>query len=157
VDFCRISVVVHPQSVIHSMVEAVDGSVLAQLGPADMRLPIQHAFTWPQRMAHGMQPLDLLALPALTFEAPDLKRFPCLALAYAAGRKGGTAPAVLNAANEAAVAAFLKGRLDFMGIPRLVAKALKADPQASALSPGLESILQADAWARRYVEGELDA
>jgi 1-deoxy-D-xylulose-5-phosphate reductoisomerase len=157
IGFDRISVVVHPQSVIHSMVEAVDGSVLAQLGPADMRLPIQHAFTWPRRMAHGMQPLNLLALPALTFEAPDLKRFPCLALAYAAGRKGGTAPAVLNAANEAAVAAFLKGRLDFMGIPRLVARALRADPQASLVKPGLESILQADAWARRYVEGELDA
>jgi 1-deoxy-D-xylulose-5-phosphate reductoisomerase len=157
VDFDRISVVVHPQSVIHSMVEAVDGSVLAQLGPADMRLPIQHAFTWPKRVAHGMLPLNLLTLSPLTFEAPDTRRFPCLALAYLAGRKGGTAPAVLNAANEAAVAAFLKGRLSFMGIPRLVARALKADPRAGEAKPGLQSILDADAWARRYVEGELDA
>jgi 1-deoxy-D-xylulose-5-phosphate reductoisomerase len=156
-DFDRISVVVHPQSVIHSMVEAVDGAVLAQLGPADMRLPIQHAFTYPQRLAPGMQPLDLLALSPLTFEAPDLKRFPCLALAYQAGRQGGTAPAVLNGANEAAVAAFLKGRLGFLGIPRLVAKALKADPYAAIPRPDLDRILEADAWARRYVEEELNA
>jgi 1-deoxy-D-xylulose-5-phosphate reductoisomerase len=155
--FDQIDVVVHPQSVIHSMVEAVDGSVLAQLGPADMRLPIQYAFTWPQRMNHGLKALDFLALSPLTFEQPDLKRFPCLGLAYAAGRKGGTAPAVLNAANEASVGAFLKGHLDFMGIPRMVAKALKADPLSSLKAPDLDRILEADAWARRFVEGELNA
>src|SRR6185369_7623557 len=118
VDFDRISVLVHPQSVIHSMVEAVDGSVLAQLGPTDMRLPIQHAFTYPQRFASSVAGLDFMRVGALTFEEPDHARFPCLALAYKAGRMGGSAPAALNAANEVAVEAFLKGKLDFLGIPR---------------------------------------
>lgn len=147
----RIDVVVHPQSVVHSMVETVDGSLLAQLGPTDMRLPIQHSFTWPSRRPHAMPALDLLALPPLTFEAPDLHRFPCLGLAYRAGRMGGSAAAALNAANEMAVEAFLKGRLAFLGIPRLLAAVLGAferRPASQRRGGSLEQILAADAWGR---------
>ena len=157
-DYGRIDVVVHPQSVIHSMVEAVDGSVLAQLGPTDMRLPIQHAFTWPDKTGHAMPALDLLALPALTFEAPDLKRFPCLALAYRAGRAGGAAPAALNAANEVAVDAFLKGRLGFTGIPALLGVVLERflkRPAPERAARTLEQVLAADAWGRRHAAEEL--
>jgi 1-deoxy-D-xylulose-5-phosphate reductoisomerase len=146
----RICVVVHPQSVVHSMVEAVDGSVLAQLGPTDMRLPIQFALTYPERLPHGLKALDFHSLKALTFQAPDVRRFPCLALAYQAGRRGGTAPAVLNAANEAAVGFFLKGRIGLMEIPALIRKALRAHPAQD--SPDLKGILRADQWARAYVE-----
>jgi len=146
-----IDVVVHPQSVIHSMVETVDGSLLAQLGPTDMRLPIQHSFTWPARRPHAMPALDLLALPALTFEAPDLRRFPCLALAYRAGRMGGSAAAALNAANEAAVAAFLRGRVAFLGIPRVLGRVLGAFarlPAPRRRAQTLDQVLAADAWGR---------
>jgi 1-deoxy-D-xylulose-5-phosphate reductoisomerase len=149
IGYDRISVLVHPQSVIHSMVEAVDGSVLAQLGPTDMRLPIQFAFTYPDRVASGGPPLDFLALKALTFEAPDLGRFPCLALAYQAGKLGGAAPAALNAANEVAVEAFLKGALDFLGIPRTLAKVLGRFQRRPRGRLSLEGILESDAWARR--------
>ncbi|HTB22360.1 MAG TPA: 1-deoxy-D-xylulose-5-phosphate reductoisomerase [bacterium] len=147
----RIDVVVHPQSIIHSMVETVDGSLLAQLGPTDMRLPIQHSFTWPQRRPHAMPALDLLGLPPLTFEAPDTQRFPCLALAYKAGRMGGAAAAALNAANEAAVEAFLKGRLSFLGIARTLALVLDAYgelPAERRKAGSLEQVLAADAWGR---------
>jgi 1-deoxy-D-xylulose-5-phosphate reductoisomerase len=147
----RIDVVVHPQSVIHSMVETVDGSLLAQLGPTDMRLPIQHAFTWPDKRPHAMPALDLLKVPALTFQAPDTKRFPCLALAYLAGRAGGAAPAVLNAANEVAVEAFLKGRLSYLGIPALLKRALQRFgrlPRAQRAAKTLEQVLAADRWGR---------
>jgi len=157
-DFSRIDVVVHPQSVIHSMVETIDGSVLAQLGPTDMRLPIQHAFTWPGKTRHAMPALDLLGLPPLTFEAPDLKRFPCLGLAYRAGRSGGAAPAALNAANEVAVEAFLKGRLGFTGIPALLAVVLERFLKRPASERGarsLEQVLSADAWGRRNAAEEL--
>jgi 1-deoxy-D-xylulose-5-phosphate reductoisomerase len=149
--FHRIDVVVHPQSVIHSMIETVDGSLLAQLGPTDMRLPIQHAFTWPDKRPHAMPALDLLKAPALTFEAPDTRRFPCLGLAYHAGRQGGAAPAVLNAANEVAVDAFLKGKLGFTGIPALLARVLnrfQRRPRAQRLAQTLDQVLAADAWGR---------
>ncbi len=147
----RIDVVVHPQSIVHSMVETVDGSVLAQLGPTDMRLPIQHAFTWPQRRAHAMPALDLLKLQPLTFQAPDRERFPCLALAYRAGQLGGSAPAALNAANEVAVEAFLKGKLSFLGIPATLKKVLDAfarRPAAQRRAATLEQVLEADQWGR---------
>jgi 1-deoxy-D-xylulose-5-phosphate reductoisomerase len=147
----QIDVVVHPQSIIHSMVETVDGSVLAQLGPTDMRLPIQHSFTWPQRRPHAMPALDLLGLPPLTFEAPDTRRFPCLALAYRAGRMKGAAAATLNAANEIAVDAFLKGRLAFLGIPKLLTAVLDAYaalPAARRRAGTLDQVLDADAWGR---------
>jgi len=149
--FDHIDVVVHPQSVIHSMVETVDGSLLAQLGPTDMRLPIQHAFTWPLRRPHAMPALDLHSLKALTFEPPDLRRFPCLALAYKAGRAGGAASAVLNAANEVAMDAFLKGRLGFLGIPALLTSVLESylrKPAPSRQARTLDQVLDADRWGR---------
>ena len=122
----RIEVVVHPQSVVHSLVDYEDGSVLAQLGNPDMRTAIAYGLAWPERIACGVAPLDLASLARLDFEAPDFAAFPCLSLAYAALRAGGTAPAVLNAANEVAVAAFLDGRLPFLAIPALIEATLDA-------------------------------
>jgi len=156
----QISVVVHPQSVIHSMVETVDGSVLAQMGPTDMRLPIQFAFTYPRRMPPPLRPLDFFSLHALTFEAPDLERFPCLGLAYRAGRLAGSAPAALNAANEVAVGAFLKGKLDFLGIPAVLKKVLDHFvklPATRRAADTLDQILSADRWARQEAESLLYA
>ena len=124
----RIDVVVHPQSVVHSLVDYEDGSVLAQLGNPDMRTAIAYGLAWPERIASGVAPLDLAALARLDFEAPDFTAFPCLGLAYAALRAGGSAPAVLNAANEVAVAAFLDGRLPFLAIPALIEATLDAMP-----------------------------
>jgi 1-deoxy-D-xylulose-5-phosphate reductoisomerase len=141
-----IEVVVHPQSVIHSLVQYVDGSVLAQLGNPDMRTPIAHALAYPDRIEAGVAPLDLVKVAALNFEAPDFARFPCLDLAYQALRAGGTAPAVLNAANEIAVAAFLDRKLPFLAIPRLVEHTLAALPVHPANT--LEDVLEADAAAR---------
>ncbi len=141
-----IQVVIHPQSVIHSLVQYVDGSVLAQLGNPDMRTPIAYALAYPERIEAGAAPLDLLKVATLTFEAPDFARFPCLALAYQALRAGGTAPAMLNAANEVAVAAFLDRRIAFLAIPRLIEEVLVALP-VSAVNT-LEDVLDADAAAR---------
>ncbi|RMG29207.1 MAG: 1-deoxy-D-xylulose-5-phosphate reductoisomerase [Gammaproteobacteria bacterium] len=146
----RIEVVVHPQSVVHSLVEYRDGSVLAQLGNPDMRTPIAHALAWPDRIEAGVRPLDLFAQGRLDFEPPDLERFPCLRLAIEAWHAGGTAPAVLNAANEVAVAAFLDGRLPFGGIPAVIAHVLERVP---VLTPhSLEEILARDAQARAEAE-----
>ena len=142
----RIEVVIHPQSVIHSMVEYVDGSVIAQLGNPDMRTPIAHALAFPERIEAGVAGLDLIRIGALTFEAPDPMRFPCLALAYHALRTGGTAPAILNAANEVAVAAFLGNRLPFVEIPAIVESVLHRIPRTSAVS--IEDVLEADRRAR---------
>ncbi len=141
-----IQVVIHPQSVIHSLVQYVDGSVLAQLGNPDMRTPIAYALAYPERIEAGVAPLDLLKVATLTFEAPDFARFPCLALAYQALRAGGTAPAMLNAANEVAVAAFLDRRIAFLAIPCLIEEVLVALP-VSAVNT-LENVLDADAAAR---------
>lgn len=124
----RIQVVVHPQSVIHSLVEYADGSLLAQLGNPDMRTPIAHALAYPERIDAGVAPLDLFQIARLDFQAPDFERFPCLKLAYDALAAGGTAPAILNAANEIAVDAFLNRQLSFLGIARLVASVLDALP-----------------------------
>ena len=146
----QVEVVVHPQSIVHSMVEYVDGSILAQLGNPDMRTPIAHALGWPERIPSGVQSLDLLAAARLDFEAPDLERFPALRLARAAAEAGGTAPAVLNAANEVAVAAFLEGRLDFLGIPRVVEAVLGRHGRAPA--GDLAAVLEADRWARDEAE-----
>ncbi len=142
----RIDVVVHPQSVIHSLVQYVDGSVLAQLGNPDMRTPIAYALAYPERIEAGVAPLDLCKVATLNFSAPDLQRFPCLALAYQALRAGGTAPAVLNAANEVAVAAFLERRIPFLAIPRLIEAVLGVLP-ASPVEV-LDDVLAADAAAR---------
>ena len=141
-----IKVVVHPQSVIHSLVQYVDGSVLAQLGNPDMRTPIAYALAYPERIEAGVEPLDLLKVATLNFMAPDITRFPCLALAYQALRAGGTAPAILNAANEIAVAAFLDKRIPFLAIPRMIEDVLAALPVSAAET--LDDVLNADAAAR---------
>lgn len=142
----QIEVVVHPQSVIHSLVEYTDGSVLAQLGNPDMRIPIAHALAWPERMESGAKRLNLIDIARFDFAAPDTDRFPCLALAYRAATRGGTAPAILNAANEIAVAAFLDGRIGFTDIARVIAHALESVTVRS--ETGLEIVLAADASAR---------
>jgi len=143
----RIEVLIHPQSIVHSMVEYVDGSVIAQLSNPDMRVPIAHALAYPQRIASGARPLDLAALQDLSFERPDHQRFPCLPLAYAALRAGGTAPAALNAANEVAVQAFLAGRLPFGAIARVIEGTL--DSMAVTQAETLPEILETDSLARR--------
>jgi len=142
-----IEVVIHPQSIVHSLVEYVDGSLIAQLSNPDMRVPIAHALGFPERIASGAKPLDLTSMKDLSFEKPDERRFPCLRLAYAALERGGTAPAVLNAANEVAVASFLDGRLPFTGIARVIAETLDAVPASEASS--LQAVMAADEQARR--------
>ena len=143
----KISIVIHRESIVHSLVEFHDGAILAQLGTPDMRLPIQYALTWPARTEGPAAPLDLLACPPLTFHAPDWEAFPCLPLALEAAKRGGVATAALNGANEAAVALFLAGEIPFGAIPERVAKALAAAPDLPR--PALEDILAADAAARR--------
>ncbi|SAK53973.1 1-deoxy-D-xylulose-5-phosphate reductoisomerase [Caballeronia ptereochthonis] len=143
----RIEVLIHPQSVIHSMVSYADGSVLAQLGNPDMRTPIAHALAYPDRVDSGVAPLDLALVASLTFEKPDFARFPCLALAIQALEAGGIASAALNAANEIAVEAFLERRIGFMAIGGVVERVLNALPNTSAAS--LDDVLAADANARR--------
>ncbi len=145
-----IQVVLHPQSVIHSMVEYVDGSVLAQLGNPDMRTPIAHALAWPERIESGVGSLDLFQVARLDFEPPDLERFPCLRLAFEAVAAGGTAPAILNAANEVAVDAFLAERLPFTAIAEVVAETLAS--QAVVRPENLEHLLSVDAEARAAAE-----
>lgn len=141
-----IDVVIHPQSVIHSMVEYVDGSVLAQLGNPDMRTPIAHGLAWPERIESGVASLDIIATARLDFGAPDLKRFPCLGLAIQAAKEGGSAPTVLNAANEIAVEGFLQGQLSFINIARIVADTLEKHEVAELDS--LEHVQQLDTKAR---------
>jgi len=148
----RVQVVVHPQSVIHSLVQYVDGSVLAQLGNPDMRTPIAHALGWPERLVSGVPPLDLFAVGRLDFEPPDLERFPCLGLATAAAASGGTAPAVLNAANEVAVAAFLGGRIGFIAIADVVEETLAALPVESVAGRDIAFLLHVDGHARTVAE-----
>ncbi|MDD4911937.1 MAG: 1-deoxy-D-xylulose-5-phosphate reductoisomerase [Sideroxydans sp.] len=142
-----IQVVVHPQSVIHSMVQYVDGSVLAQLGNPDMRTPIAYALAYPERIDSGVAPLDLFQIAKLDFVAPDFVRFPCLGLAYQALRAGGTVPALLNAANEVAVAAFLDRKIAFLDIPRLIESVLTSVARQEVNA--LQDVLDADAAARR--------
>ena len=149
----RIDVIVHPQSIVHSMVEFVDRSVLAQLGMPDMGIPILYALTYPDRLPCPAPALDLVQLGALTFEAPDEAAFPCLALARRAGRAGGAAPLVLNAANEVAVAGFLEGRCGFTDIPRLIDDALAA--HAGIAAADLETCLDLDETVRRWTESAL--
>ncbi|HEY5994158.1 MAG TPA: 1-deoxy-D-xylulose-5-phosphate reductoisomerase [Gallionellaceae bacterium] len=148
-----IEVVVHPQSVIHSLVQYVDGSVLAQLGNPDMRTPIAYALAYPERMDAGVAPLDLFKVARLDFTAPDFERFPCLALAYQALRAGGTAPATMNAANEVAVAAFLERQISFLAIPRLIEEVLAALPALPVTA--LEDVLEADRAAREAAQGAM--
>jgi 1-deoxy-D-xylulose-5-phosphate reductoisomerase len=151
----RIDILVHPESVVHSMVSYVDGSVLAQLGQPDMRTPIAYALAWPERMSTPVERLDLAAIGRLTFEPPDEERFPSLRLARAALRAAGTAPISLNAANEEAVAAFLAGRLGFLEIPEIVERTLEAHPAEGLAS--LEEVEAADSRARATARGLLEA
>jgi 1-deoxy-D-xylulose-5-phosphate reductoisomerase len=143
----QIRVLIHPQSVVHSMVRYRDGSVIAQLGQPDMRTPIAHGLAWPDRIDAGVAPLNLTQLSALQFSEPDFDRFPCLALAFEAAKAGGTTPAVLNAANEVAVAAFLDQRLPYLQIAGVVRETLSAIQSVPASS--IEIVLGADAQARR--------
>jgi len=147
----RIEVVIHPESIIHSLVQYADGSVIAELGNPDMRTPIAHALAYPRRMAAGVEPLDLFKVASLHFERPDLERFPCLALAYRALKEGGCAPTTLNAANEIAVEAFLDGRIGFTAIPRVIAGAMDQLP-ATRVPGSLAEVLAADGMARAAAE-----
>jgi 1-deoxy-D-xylulose-5-phosphate reductoisomerase len=151
----RVEVVVHRQSLVHSLVEYIDGSMLAQLGSPDMRTPIAHALGWPERIDSGVQFLDLARAGVLQFEPPDTGRFPCLRLARQAAEAGGLAPAILNAANEVAVAAFLEGRLNFSGIPAVIDAVMNAVPAGPASDLG--SVLAADAAARAAAAQQLAA
>jgi len=150
----KIKVVLHPQSVIHSMVEYADGSVLAQMGNPDMRTPIAHALAWPERIESGVSSLDLFEIARLDFEAPDCRRFPCLSLAYQAIEQSGSAPAILNAANEIAVAAFLNRRVNFTAIPKIVESTLAALPIVN--SQNLGELLEIDTEARCVAEQQIN-
>jgi 1-deoxy-D-xylulose-5-phosphate reductoisomerase len=147
----QIDVVVHPQSIVHSMVEFVDGSILAQLGVTDMRLPIQYAFSYPERWSAPLPPLDLLGAGRLDFEPPDVARFPCLALAFRALRSDEGLPVVLNAANEVAVAAFLDSRIPFIAIPEVICAAMDAYEQSSPQPVrSLADVRRVDGWATEF-------
>ena len=150
----QVEVVVHPQSIVHSMVEFIDGSVLAQLSVTDMCFPIQYAVTFPERMPSGLPPLDLAKLGSLTFEAPDEKRFPALRLAREAGEAGGTLPGVFNAANEVAVEAFLAEQIPFPRIWGMVEEVMEKHTTLS--SPDLDAIIEADRWARSEAKVRLE-
>ncbi|OPX46213.1 1-deoxy-D-xylulose 5-phosphate reductoisomerase [Ruminiclostridium hungatei] len=149
----KIQVLVHPQSIIHSMIEYIDGSVMAQLGSPDMRIPIQFALTFPDRQPNNFPKLDLLKTSQLTFEKPDVETFRCLQLAFDALKEGGTMPAAMNAANETAVAAFLKNRISFTGIPDIIERVMLA--HTVNICPCLDDIIEIDGWARRQAEKEI--
>jgi len=142
----RIKVIIHPQAIIHSMVEFEDGVILAQLSVTDMHIPIQYALTYPERLTNRLPSIDFCELGRLDFQEPDFRRFPCLGLAYRAANEQGTTPAVLNAANEVSVDEFLKNRLGFVSIPKVIEKVL--DKHHNIIEPGLDDILEADNWAR---------
>jgi 1-deoxy-D-xylulose-5-phosphate reductoisomerase len=147
VEMTRVDVIVHPQSIVHSMVEFVDGSVLAQLSHSDMCFPIQFAVTWPERVPNTLRPLDFAELARLEFEAPRYDDFPALGLARRAGETGGTLPSVMNAANEVAVDAFLNRKIPFPGIWKTVGRVM--DAHQSVAHPSLDAIVGADSWARQ--------
>ena len=150
-DYDRIDIVIHPQSIIHSLIELQDTSVLAQLGWPDMRLPLLYALSYPERIYTDWEQLDLVKAGSLTFREPDHKKYPCMELAYAAGRAGGLMPAVLNAANEQAVALFLAEKIQFLDIPRLIATICDRFTIQNKQTPSLEDILTADSWARKAI------
>ena len=154
VDYDRIEVVVHPQSIVHSMVEMTDGSTIAQLSRPDMRLPIGYALAWPDRIGTPFGRIDWASCGPLEFEAPDHEAFPCLGLAYAAGRRGGTAPALLNAANEEAVSAFLGGRIAWVGIPDVLESVLSRHDGGQA--DGVDAVIEADRQGREAARREIE-
>jgi len=149
----KIEVLVHPQSIVHSMVEFIDGSVIAQLGSPDMRLPIQFSLTYPERVENNFPKLDLLKIGRLTFEEPDYEKFPCLGLAFRAVKCGGSMPAAMNAANEEAVALFLNRKIGFSDIPRIIKRIM--DMHDAHSNPDIEKILEIDLWARNTVKSIL--
>jgi 1-deoxy-D-xylulose-5-phosphate reductoisomerase len=149
-DISKIDVIIHPESIIHSMVELIDGSILAQLSTADMRLQIQLALTYPERRRSSVPYLKLSQVGSLTFQEPDIEQFPCLGYAYEAGRMGGTMPAVVNAADEVAVKAFLGRRIGFLDIPCIIKQTMEA--HQPVLNPALENIMSSDRWARDFAE-----
>ena len=151
VDYDRIKIVIHPQSIIHSLIEVQDTSVLAQLGWPDMRLPLLYALSWPERIHTDWEELDLVKAGDLTFREPDHQKYPCMQLAYAAGKAGGLMPAVLNAANEQAVALFLAEKISFLDIPRLIETVCDRFSQQNTANPSLDDILSADQWARQAI------
>jgi 1-deoxy-D-xylulose-5-phosphate reductoisomerase len=148
-DYDHIEIVIHPQSIIHSMVELADSSVLAQLGWPDMKLPLLYCLSWPERLDTPWRRLDLTAVGQLTFRAPDREKYPCMELAYAAGRAGGTMPAVLNAANEQAVALFLDEAIPFLAIPELIERVCDRHRVDYHGTPSLDDVLAVDGWARQ--------
>ena len=148
-DYNEIEIVIHPQSIIHSMVELADSSVLAQLGWPDMKLPLLYCLSWPQRLETPWRRLDLTEVAELTFRKPNPAMYPCMDLAYAAGRAGGTMPAVLNAANEQAVAMFLEERIQFLDIPKLIERTCAKHQQELRADPSLADVLAVDSWARQ--------
>ncbi|MGP1382663.1 MAG: 1-deoxy-D-xylulose-5-phosphate reductoisomerase [Thainema sp.] len=148
-DYDHIDIVIHPQSIIHSLIELQDTSVLAQLGWPDMRLPLLYALSWPERIYTDWEPLDLVKAGDLTFREPDHNKYPCMNLAYAAGRAGGSMPAVLNAANEKAVELFLDEKIQFLDIPRLIEQVCDRHQSDNKAQPSLDDILAADQWARQ--------
>lgn len=154
VDISKICVVIHPQAIIHSMVEFIDGSLLAQLSMTDMRIPIQYALTYPKRLARRSPTLDFFKLKDLNFDKPDLERFPCLGLAYEAAKKKGTFPCVLNAANEVAVDAFLNKKIDFSSISKIIEKVMQRHKNAP--HPDLDKVLSAHNWAKHEAEDLLN-
>ncbi len=149
-DISKIDVIIHPESIIHSMVELIDGSILAQLSTADMRLQIQLALTYPERRRSSVPYLKLSQVGSLTFQEPDMEQFPCLRYAYEAGRMGGTMPAVVNAADEVAVEAFLGRRIGFLDIPGIIKQTMEA--HRPVLNPVLDDIISSDRWARDFAE-----
>ena len=155
IDYDQIEIVIHPQSIIHSMIELADSSVLAQLGWPDMKLPILYCLSWPERLETPWRRLNLAEVGELTFRAPDTKKYPCMELAYAAGRAGGTMPAVLNAANEEAVAQFLEERIHFLDIPEVIEAACERHKPDLQKQPQLDDVLAVDAWARKAVQEQV--
>jgi len=154
VELDKIKILIHPEAIIHSMVEFIDGVILAQLSVADMRIPIQYALSYPQRLSSRFSSIDFLKLRRLNFEKPDFKKFPCLELAYQAAKEKGTLPCVLNAANEVSVAEFLKKRINFVSIPKVIEKVI--DRHRNNKQPTLDDILEADGWAKKEAYKVID-
>lgn len=150
-DYDQIEIVIHPQSIIHSLIELQDTSVLAQLGWPDMRLPLLYALSWPERIYTNWEPLNIVKIGNFTFRAPDHQKYPCMQLAYAAGRAGGSMPAVLNAANEQAVALFLEEKIQFLDIPKVIELVCDRHQSDNCAQPTLADIIAADQWARQAV------
>ncbi len=154
-DYDHIEIVIHPQSIIHSMIELADSSVLAQLGWPDMKLPILYCLSWPNRLETPWRRLSLAELGQLTFQSPDTKKYPCMQIAYSAGRAGGSMTAVLNAANEEAVSQFLQERIHFLDIPKLIEAACERHKSDHNIQPDLDEVLAVDKWSRMAVKEEV--